>query len=359
MSQLARNSKETVPSVLIVQPTIPDYRIPFFNGLAATNRLTVTVAHSGQSTTSRQILYNEIRVTKWKIGGFWYQKGILSIVNNYDAVIVPLNPRWIHADIMCLLKFPQKLLLWGHGTSHSGWADKLRGWASHRADAVILYDRKAGARYTSLLGTSDKIFIAPNTIHVANAGYNPGFAKRDFLFVGRLQQRKRLNDLLLAFSIAACKLPSETGLIIVGDGDIKSELQALASSLGIAEKVTFCGKLTDADKLKSIFQRALAYVSPGDVGLGVLHSFAYGVPVITRQNARHGPEFNNIVHALNGLIYDGAVEKLAEIFVRLSEHPEEAVRMGANAYRQYVGCRTIEHMILGFCEAVQYSLDVG
>lgn len=119
-----------------------------------------------------------------------------------------------------------------------------------------------------------------------------------FLFVGRLQPRKELDKVLFELQFIDAKL------LIVGDGDLKNDLLNLVRKYQIENKVEFLPGIFKEEDLKKLFKNAIAYISPGAVGLGVVHSFAYGVPVITSTlDKNHGPEFSYL-NENNSYLYE-------------------------------------------------------
>lgn len=69
------------------------------------------------------------------------------------------------------------------------------------------------------------------------------------IFVGRLVRMKRIEDLLTAFADIYLTRPEAT-LLIAGDGDPSyvESLKKMAGSLGIADAVTWCGRVTEKEK---------------------------------------------------------------------------------------------------------------
>jgi len=136
-------------------------------------------------------------------------------------------------------------------------------------------------------------------------------------------------------------------LYIVGDGHRIDDYKLRVNELGLNTEIIFTGAIDDDIQLKQLFQKSYAYVSPGDVGLGVLHSFAYGIPVITRneKNAKHGPEFHNLVHEENCLIYDGKITGLVDCMKRVTTEKNLSFELGKNAFDFYKSNRKPKHMI--------------
>ena len=82
------------------------------------------------------------------------------------------------------------------------------------------------------------------------------------LFVGRLEEKKGLRYLLNAMASVVREFP-EAHLTIVGEGSKSDEFKGLASSLGLTEKTTFVGALSNPE-LPPLFQRSNIFVFPDD-----------------------------------------------------------------------------------------------
>jgi glycosyltransferase involved in cell wall biosynthesis len=345
--------------LLIIQGRVPHYRIPVFNMLNSNANLEVVVLHSGRPTASLGALYREIIAGKACWGGLCYQKRLFDIVGSFDIVIAMFDVRWLSSVVMAIGDMPEHLIWWGHGFGQSDLANTLRMVLYRRADAVLLYGYRAKEAFMQRGCRLQKLFVAPNTLYVSNADFDPCTRRNHFLFVGRLQPRKRIDELIRAFRLAQSGMPEATSLSIIGSGPMSDQLQGLARSLGLTDRVHFLGRVTSDVILKPLFQRSLAYVSPGHVGLGVLHSFAYGVPVVTRKDARHAPEFENLVDGRNAMLYDGSIESLASLMVELAGSPDLSKELGKEAYAHYTESRTVDHMINGFEGAIDYVLDAS
>ena len=111
----------------------------------------------------------------------------------------------------------------------------------------------------------------------------------------------------------------------------------------------------DNTELKKHFSKSYAYISPGPVGLGVLHSFSYGVPVVTLDYGKHGPEFSNIIDNENGLLFNN-INELENIMINLVNNKKYANRLGSNAYSFYNEKRNIDIMVKGITEGIDDNL---
>ena len=342
--------------ILIVQEYIPHYRIALFDRLGQEENLDVTVLHSGKPTAAPERFYHEIIVNQRALGVLRYQDRVMELSTAFDIVILMFDMRYISTLRLLLTSGRIPVILWGIGLGQREWVNKLRMAVMNKAKGLVLYDGAVIPRFVEKGFPEERIFVAHNTVHVHHEAdwSNP---RRTFLFVGQFKERKRVQDLLSAFYCARPELPEDIHINIVGSGDQRAELEAQAAELGIKDRVSFLGKITENEKLAPLFEKAIAYVSPGHVGLSVLQSFAYGVPVVTTKDTFHGPEANNMIDGENSLYYNGSIEQLTEKLVYLANNPDDALLLGKNAYEYYNENRTIDKMSEGFTDAIEYVLN--
>lgn len=150
------------------------------------------------------------------------------------------------------------------------------------------------------------------------------------LFVGRLVTRKGVDRLLDALA----RLPDRPWrLEVVGFGPERDRLERTADALGLADRVVFLGRVSDAE-LVDAYRRASAFVLPatlderGDTeGLGVvlLEAMAYGLPVLA---TARGGIVDVVVDGETGLLVADEIDALAAGVTRLLDDPAAARRMG-------------------------------
>ena len=341
-------------SIIFLQNEIMQYRKPLFNELSKYYDL--TVLHAGTRTRTGADFYKEIILEKKELGPFCFTSliSILTAIRKCDYVVAMFDLRWPTFLIPMAIS-RSKYILWGHRYSENMLANKIRDILMSKARKIILYGDEELELMSRRGVDISKVSIAWNTVHVANSKDYSSFEKNSFLFVGRLQPLKRIDDLIKCFARNYNMLPKNTVLNIVGDPAREfpaymDELKQLSDSLGIRHAVVFHGKNDDEGALARLFSLAFAYVSPGPVGLGVLHSLAYGVPVITIKTGRHGPEYHNIIDRENGLICE-TIDCLSESLTEIIEN-DLYRELGHNAFKQYQSKRQIDNMIDGFCKAI-------
>ena len=338
--------------LLLLQDVLAPFRRPVYNGLA--QHYDVTVLHSGEPRTTTSDAFREVVHPVRRRGPLSIRDRTLGAsVGRYDVTISMFDLRWPDC-ILPPLRDRQiygRRILWGHGYARNRLSIAVRDWLVARADGVLLYDDGAAADMLKRGVRPHKIFIAPNTVHVANHRDYSNARKTSLIYVGRLSKRKKVDTLIDAFGGIQDRLPDQVRLEIVGGGSERADLERRVARRGLSESVTFHGVIDDDESLSRLFARAYACVVPGHVGLAVLRSFAYGVPVIARTGEPHAPEFSNLAHGGNALICDH--RDFADALVNVCRHPERAATLGRNAYRFYANKRTLDMMLYGFRKAIE------
>lgn len=160
----------------------------------------------------------------------------------------------------------------------------------------------AAAEYVQSL-TDEPIEIIPNGIRTrhyrrpANLKDAPKKTK-DILFVGRLEKRKGVKYLLLAFQVLLERQPSAR-LIIAGDGVDREKLEYLVSEIGLPQ-VEFLGYIDDHKKKELLHSSAL-FCSPAlygeSFGIVLLEAMASGQVTIAGSN----PGYESVMTGLGQL----------------------------------------------------------
>ncbi|MDG6982545.1 MAG: glycosyltransferase family 4 protein [Nitrososphaerota archaeon] len=191
------------------------------------------------------------------------------------------------------------------------------------------------------LGVSgDSITVIPNGVELRQFGPGPHAGKpHRVLYVGRLVKLKAVDQLLLAFA-EVVKSVGGAELAIVGDGPARSELEALAARLGIAEKVRFYGRTATYEDVLKHYEDAQVVVLPSAAegeGIVLKEAMAAGIPVVGVAVPRSG--VNSIVaQGENGfLVPPGDPQQLAERIVALLDDPALRGAMGEAGRRSVVG----------------------
>jgi len=345
-------------NVLIVQPDIRRYRADFFNALAEhTSR--VTVAHFGVDESNQSDVFNTVKLKSSPLGRLVSIFTLLKLHVKNDVAIVVFDVHYWNVMVAsALASFTSPIIFWGHGLGRTVIGRRLRKACLTWSSAVIMYGDAGRDQLLRNGANPNQIFIARNTLSVPGYKDTSSHKKTCFLYVGRLQERKRLDDLLEAYQrYRLLSKERALPLVILGSGQIEPALKQLTHDLGLGKEVTFIAGTTEPEKLKPIFSQALAYVSPGHVGLGLLHAFSFGVPVVTYQVSTHAPEFENLKDEENGLLVDPDNDELARALLRLTLNPDFAMQLGRSAFRTYEDAAHPDKMVEQFIEAIEYAMN--
>jgi len=153
-------------------------------------------------------------------------------------------------------------------------------------------------------------------------------AKPVFSYLGRLKKYKGVHLVIRAF--AGIGIPEAT-LEIAGAGDYRAELESLARSLDLGDRVRFLGRISEADKLALLRRSwALAFASPKE-GWGItnLEAAACATPVV----ASNSPGIRESVRdgETGFLVPHGDVPAMSAAMRRIAESRELVVTLGSHA----------------------------
>ncbi len=202
---------------------------------------------------------------------------------------------------------------------------------------------RGAEQYADLGYPADKIFVAPNATAPAPTFpipvRPPGFTGRPVvLYVGRLQARKRLDDLIRA--CAALPESLQPKLVIIGDGPERQPLKSLAGLIYPATE--FAGVKFGAD-LAPYFIAADLFVLPGTGGLAVQEAMSYGLPVVVAEG--DGTQ-DDLVRPGNGWqIPNEDYPALLSALKEALSGPARLRRMGEESYRIVKDEINIEKMV--------------
>lgn len=164
-------------------------------------------------------------------------------------------------------------------------------------------------RHVRNLGFKNPIAIIPNPIDIEPLMLETDTCERNTIaFIGRLSPIKNVDRLIQAWH----KLGEKTAgyeLLIVGDGEQRSELESLGQQLKI-ENLTFTGFLTGENK-KKIYKKMRTMVLPSqseNFGMVVAESLLNKVPVI----ASKGTPWKDLVEYDAGWWVDNSIEELSK-----------------------------------------------
>jgi glycosyltransferase involved in cell wall biosynthesis len=170
--------------------------------------------------------------------------------------------------------------------------------------------------------------IAPGEIERARANLGAAPASPVFVVVGELHRNKRHRDVLAAF--AALGHPNAV-LAIVGEGRERTRLEALAASLGVAERVRFTGFVRDVRPVVACASALLLVSGREGLPRAVMEAMALEVPVIV-SNSRGSVEL--VGDGFGQVAPVGDVPALARAMRRVADGSPEIRAMAERARRR-------------------------
>jgi glycosyltransferase involved in cell wall biosynthesis len=213
------------------------------------------------------------------------------------------------------------------------WAG-LRRLLYPRAAAVVVLTQ--GVRpWAEHFVKKETVHVIPNPVQVpamsleSNGAQEPRGSGRTVAAMGRLNPQKGFDLLLQAFARCAEK-HADWSLMILGEGDERPRLEAMASDLGIKDRVTMPGLVKDP--LRILRGTDLFVLSSRYEGfpMALVEAMACKLPVIST-DCPSGPRdiVRDGVNAI--LVPPNDVNALAGAMDRLMANQAERQRLGANA----------------------------
>ena len=149
--------------------------------------------------------------------------------------------------------------------------------------------------------------------------------------VANLRPVKDHATLLRAVAMLTSRWP-RLRVVLVGDGESRSELEPLARTLGIAEQVAFAGRRAGLPNLNHLFDIAVLCSKKEGFPNSVLEAMAAGVPVVA---TNVGAVPDAVIDGETGMIVPpGDSGALASALDALLRNPERARQLGAAGRRR-------------------------
>jgi glycosyltransferase involved in cell wall biosynthesis len=357
------------------QRVLPNYRVPFFDALAeacpaglsvfAGCPCSIEALDTGAvPTVARHYPARNLHILSGMAYTCW-QVNILNWLNAWQpqVLIMEANPRYPMSRLAMrwMRRRGGRLIGWGLGSPQpQGRFAHLRLERRKRFisefDALITYSQAGAQEYAELGFPKQMIFTAPNA--VAPKPAQPAPQRPDeyaaggpvVLFVGRLQARKKVDQLIHA--CAALPQEQQPVLWIVGDGPMRRELETLAAE--IYPKAKFYGA-QHGSELEQLFQGADLFVLPGTGGLAVQQAMAHALPVIV--GVADGTQ-SDLVRAQNGwMLTEGSTGELSEKIAAALDDLPRLRKMGLSSYDIVSNDVNLENMVAVFVDAVNRVLE--
>jgi glycosyltransferase involved in cell wall biosynthesis len=349
--------------IVIVQPYLPAYRRPLFNGVVeklraaghdcvvVTGRLSRKRAGRGDSVSAPWLVTHRGFSTKIR-GHHVRTYESWRDWRGSDVLVMELATGSIDTFLGLLLRRSRKVILWGHVGHQTGHAaagsGAALGWQLRSADSVLAYTQagkvraeQGGARRAvSLDNTVDTRGLAGAVRKLRQEKVSAQTIDRSktFAYIGGLDRSKRIDFLAEALDHMWERDPAIR--LIVGGRGADENLLSPAVERG---QVVLLGRVDEHDKAAMAVECSLL-LCPGRVGLISVESFTLGLPIVTTEWPYHAPEFEYLSVGTDSIVTKDDPAAYAEAVIGLANEPLRVQALAAAAQAKS-GWPSIDHMI--------------
>lgn len=306
--------------IAILTNIIPSYREGFYDRLFNREDISLTIycqdTIPGRNLKSIHEKYGEnVKIVKYlsadKEKMVWQFIPWRSVLSGYDVVFVEGNPRILTNVLISLALhiFNKGVVIWtqAHSFRNNKLAENIRlFWLRFYkyifvyTDSEVSFLRNKGFKTNIMLGMNNG--LDQKKMDLSRSEWpkeqlqqwrqsNGTINNRIVLSCARLDKKNKFDQFLQALPLILNQTPDLLWCII-GDGDERANLERQVSSMGLNKYVHFTGSLYSENELAPWFLSAELLIHPAAIGLTLLHSFGYGLPIVTHGTANlHGPEY--------------------------------------------------------------------
>lgn len=230
-------------------------------------------------------------------------------------------------------------------TIHGREVTEMRGWLSWlmkrvvaRTERVLVISRSTLEQCLAMLpGLGEKAIVSWNGLsHVAEAerqpkvwNKSPGQSCRLYSLC-RLVPRKNIAGALEALAFVRANGVEAWEYCVGGDGEERGKLEALATKLGIGDKVHFLGKVAEKD-IGRLYREADLFIHPQTAGpdgrdiegfgLSIVDAMSFGTPVLAGRDGAPGEYLidGETAYLVDGNDVRGLATRLQNLIGRFDE----------------------------------------
>ena len=335
-------SLRRVRPVVIAQKREHTDRFPFDD---------VTLVGKPKTHFLRRIWFKQLRDVPWQLSAGEVQQ-LVALLREKNAQLLHIYFGHIAVHLLPLMTaWPKPTVVSFHGADVMVDMHKPAYRAAtlrmlERARLVLVRSESLGVALTEIGCPRSKIRLHRTGIPLDEIPFRdrvwPADGSWRFVQACRLIEKKGLRTSLAAFAELVKSHPAST-FTIAGDGPLRANLEAEANSLGLGDRVTFAGFVSQ-EELRELFYRSHIFLHPSERGAdgnqegvpnSMLEAMASGLPVF---GTVHGGIPEAITIGESGvLVAEGDVRGLAEKILNLTSDPEklsQIARAGAESVAQ-------------------------
>lgn len=306
----------------------------------------------------------------------YYQKNAVKLIFNktYSDYLILGDTfclsTWLLALIAKLFFHNKHVYFWSHGWygKESSLIAKLKRIYFNLPDGVFLYGNYAKKLMTEAGFNPNKLYVIHNSLNYSEQiklrnqlsptnCFSEHFCNNNLniIFIGRLTKVKKIN--LLIEAIKTLKERNKNiNLTLIGDGEMRRELENLTEKYQLNSNIWFYGKCYDDAINSALIYNADLCVSPGNVGLTSIHSMMFGTPVISHNCFKYQmPEFEAIKPGITGdyFEYEDSLSLADTIERWFKMHSDDRDTVRENCYREIDSSWTPEFQISIFKNVIE------
>jgi glycosyltransferase involved in cell wall biosynthesis len=367
--------------VLVVQRQLEHYRIPFFEALRAEmpRRGCELILAYGDPDPSRAPPRQPMTVewarrlpTAQFFGGRLCIQPFAHLLDKVDAVVLAAENKMINNLRTQFMPGKSRVVLWGHGANLQGRDHTLRErfkrhvarqadwWLGYTEVSRPLIARSGfpAERVTILNNAIDTVGLAAMKSRVTTASQEVARLKFGIqgsqvgVFMGSLYGHKHIPFLLAAALEIKRRIP-DFELLVIGDGPDRSLVDDFCRQHRWAHAL---GAMTGPEMADAV-SLGRVMLNPGLVGLSILDSFVFTVPMLTTDCGVHSPEIAYLDHDRNGIMTRYDRSEYAQAAAALLTNDAQRLRLQIGC-ADSAGRYTVERMARRFAEGVDACLGV-
>jgi colanic acid/amylovoran biosynthesis glycosyltransferase len=295
----------------------------------------------------RRFWFRQVRDAPWQISRRELHS-LLAVLNHANAQLLHIYFGHIAVHLLPLMRiWNRPTVVSFHGADVTVDLDKPAYRAATQemmkaARLILVRSDSLGRALVEIGGETEKIRVQRTGIPLEEIPYRdrewPSDSAWRFVQASRLTEKKGVTTSLLAFAAFAKSYPAAS-LVIAGEGPLLELLRANAASLGIADRVSFTGFISQAE-LRELFYRSHVFLHPSERGTdgnqegvpnSMLEAMASGLPVFA---TAHGGIPEAIKHRESGvLVPEGDADALGRELLNAVDHLDELTRIAQNGAR--------------------------
>ncbi len=232
------------------------------------------------------------RITDHFVPGLWARRSRIGWVHTTNGMLLPHSKYLKQANMVHDLG----PMIYGYMKPNHDtavWKERLKNIAV-RSDCIVVNSRSTMNDLIDIFpATQGKVFLTPLGIDHFSSHGDRSERPEHILAVGTVEPRKNIDGLLRAYSALSARRDLPPLVIAGGDGFRAEEYKRLSVELGLSDRVTFTGFISDS-QLADLYAGAYCLVHPAHhegFGFTVPEAFTWKLPVAASNTGGLGEFF--------------------------------------------------------------------